>query len=159
MSLRRALPDDVILREMTDTDVASIRSFHCANPDERWTQAAEVVVQVEVVPLWRRGGIVLVAERAGAVVGVIAISGDEHDPAIATSQVLAVAPEHRRVYIGYNLKLEALRVTAALGMRLMTSEVEQRNIAMRACNRCFGAVEEAEPQEPELLYTVIVSRR
>ncbi len=101
------------------------------------------------------GGLVLVAERADAIVGIIAVTVDPVDRRLATSQVLAVAPDHRREYIGYNLKLEALRRCARSDVAIMASEVDVHNTAMRRCNDCFGASTRPEMTDPDLLLSVV----
>ena len=68
-------PGDVIIRTAVVDDIPQLGSFLCANEGEPWTLAPEVIVQIEV-PVWvvRAEAVVLVAERADVVVGVIAMT-------------------------------------------------------------------------------------
>lgn len=155
-SSTRPLPDGVRIRPYVFFDDYELRNFRCANPGEPWTLAAEMTVQHEVVPLVRSGdAFVLVAELEGTVVGVIAIGKNPNRPEQATSLVLAVAPEHRRRYVGFNLKLAAARICSAHGIRIITSEVDVHIEPMRECNACFGAVTVPEPDDPEMLLNIV----
>ena len=155
-NVARPLPSDVVIREATSDDVASLRTFRCASPAEPWTVAPELTIQIQV-PGWvgSERTLVLVAERRGEMVGVIALDLDPSDPRVMTSQVLAVAREHRREYIAYNLKLRALQHAVAKGAAGVASEVDEQNEPMLDCNQLFEATTAPEPGDPSLLLNVI----
>jgi ribosomal protein S18 acetylase RimI-like enzyme len=146
----------VVIRHAVPADAVALRRFTCHRADEPWTLAPEVIVTSQV-PNWIRvnGATVLVAERRGEIVGVIAVTAHPSDARSFTSQVLAVDHQHRRQYIGYSLKLRALEIVTEAGARFVSSEVDVENIAMRRCNDCFEATAVPAPHEPETLITVI----
>lgn len=86
---------------------------------------------------------------------VIALTVDSVDDTVAVSQVLAVAVDRRRRYIGYELKRTALEWFHDQGGQFVYSEVDDHNVAMRACNRLFEAVEDAAEEEAGLLDVVV----
>lgn len=149
-------PHDVVIRTATSHDIPQFRSFTCVNAHEPWTVAPELLVQMEV-PVWvgRSDAVVLVAERVGLVVGVIAMTPQPDRPDVYLSQVLAVAHDHRRQRIGYSLKLAAMTIAHDLGAELITSEVDGRNVAMLGCNDLFNAVREPEPDDPTTLINAV----
>ncbi len=156
MTSRRPLPADVSIRPATTDDIPALQRFTCANPGEAWTTAPEVIVQVQL-PSWLRDPdfFALVAEAGGHLVGVIAVRRDPSDPTLCFSEVLAVVPERRREYIGYNLKLHALEDARARAAGIVASEVDEHNIAMRRCNDCFFAATTPDEREQDTLITAV----
>lgn len=137
-------------------DYAALRSFRCENSGEPWTLAAEMVVRYEAAGwLGRTEVVMLVAECAGEVVGVIAATPQADAGDVYLVQILAVVPEQRRRYIGYELKRQTLATVVACGATLGTSEVDYRNAPMLACNVLFGAVVVSEPDDPETLINIV----
>jgi hypothetical protein len=152
----RPVPRDVGIRDAVFEDVAALRDFRCAVPGEPWTIAPEILV-TSSVPHWigLPDVLILVAETSVRIVGVIAVHLDPLERGAWVSEVLAVVPDRRREYIGFNLKRAALQRVVSLGGSVVTSEVDEHNIAMRRCNDCFDAASAPSRDEPEFLLTAV----
>jgi len=156
MPNRRRAPADTIFRMAVEGDIPALKQFRCENPGEPWTRAPELIVNMQV-PSWigAPATLVCVAERSEQIVGVIAVTTSPGNPSVYLSQVLAVAHPHRRLYIGYRLKLYAAVLVAQGGGVFISSEVDVENTAMQRCNDCFDAYSVEAPELHDTLVTVM----
>jgi GNAT superfamily N-acetyltransferase len=134
--------EEILIRAGTEADRGALAAIDA--------YAADHPSRIAEIESWLRSAEVLVAERAGRVVGYAAVSCEFlGQPYLA---ILMVGEEHRRQGVGGQL------VAAACDrhLRLWTSTNES-NLSMQALLRaggfrCTGRIEGLDEGDPELFY-------
>jgi GNAT superfamily N-acetyltransferase len=139
----------VQIREAELADAPQLAHFSCANPNEKWTRAAETVIRADVATdLFTGCGLrVLVAVVADEVIGVVAFGAGAYGH--AHIHVLAVRHAYRRNGVATRLKQQVITTCG-----VVTSQVHRRNFAMQNLNAKLNAETAPDPADGELLVTV-----
>jgi ribosomal-protein-alanine N-acetyltransferase len=119
-----------VVREMTASDVASVRALEVSSFDEPWS---ERVLRDEIAAPGR--SYVVAEDPVGRVVGyagLLVAAGEAH------VMTIAVDPEHRGRGIGTRLMLAVARAGLEAGAEHLTLEVRDGNESARRLYERFG---------------------
>ncbi len=162
--------EDWYVRRYLPQDLQRLRTFDCSTPGAKWTKVPRKMIRdaPDLLEDPESDVTILVAAQTSydwlrrrpretrVVLGVCVYAVED---GVFISHALGVVRNRRREGIGWALKQVAMANAVADGAeREVVSQVHRRNIEMNALNRKLQAATSKDPEDGELLLTMVLAQ-